>query len=153
MRITREQMFMEMAATAARRSTCFRANVGAIVTHENNVVAIGYNGPPSGEPHCTGHTCPGAQTGCTRAIHAEINAIQRIPRVVKAPLSLYLTHSPCYDCAKRIIATQVIGHVYFRDLYRLNDHLILLIHSEIPVTQLMPSGFAIDWLTRELVEL
>lgn len=153
MRITREQMFMRMAATAAERSTCFRANVGAIITHQSNVIAIGYNGPAAGEEHCTGHTCPGAQTGCTRAIHAEINAIQRIPRVIKAPLSIYVTHSPCYDCTKRIIATQVIKRIFFRDLYRLSLHLDDLVSNEITVTQLMPSGFAIDWRTKELVGL
>ena len=75
MRISRDLMFMMMAEAAARRSTCRRLNVGAILTYQNNVVSIGYNGPPPGEPHCYGGDC--GVPMCTRSIHAEFNAIVR----------------------------------------------------------------------------
>lgn len=155
-RITRQLMFMEMAESAAKRSTCFRANVGAIVTHNNNVVAIGWNGPPAGEDHCTGHTCPGAQTGCTRSIHAEINALTRVSMSLTGGLELFLTHSPCAECARCILfygrTALYVNKIYFRDLYRINDHLEGLIRDGLEVYQLTPAGFTINWKTKELRE-
>lgn len=155
MRLTREEMYMDIAGVIARRSTCFRANVGAVVVHNKNIVAIGYNGPPPGEEHCTGLRCPGSQAGCTRAIHAERNALARIPTSLSGDMELFTTHSPCVDCAIRITffgrPTLNITKLYFRDLYRVNEHLDDLIKSGIQVFQLMPAGFLLNWDTKEFV--
>lgn len=80
MRISREQMFMDIAEIVAKRSACLRNNVGAVIVNkENNIVAIGYNGVPSGIPHCTSECCI---KGCSLAIHAEDNAIRRMPKMM-----------------------------------------------------------------------
>src|SRR3546814_16413793 len=68
-------MFRDMARAAARRSNCFRLNVGAIVTHQNSPVSVGWNGQQPGAPHCAGNDCPGIVPGNCGTLHAEQNAI------------------------------------------------------------------------------
>lgn len=142
-------MFMEMAEAAAKRSTCFRLNVGAIIVKNNNVESIGYNGPPSGEPHCTGNTCPGKDQ-CHLTIHAEANAINRATGIVFGS-DMYVTDSPCNVCTQ-LILTNGIKRLFFRSLYRINDHLIPL-SNYVAVYQVTPSGYVIDYMTREFVEI
>jgi dCMP deaminase len=149
MRISRQQMFMEMAEAAAKRSTCFRLNVGAIIVSNNNVLSIGYNGPPSGAPHCTGNDCPG-KDHCKLTIHAEQNAIDRasgLPRLS----DMYVTDSPCPSCAS-LIARHKFRRLFFRSLYRITAPVDMLsLHME--VYQVTPAGFVIDWKTREFAEI
>lgn len=151
-------MFMEIAGVIAKRSTCFRGNVGALVVHDNSIVSIGYNGPPAGEPHCTGKTCP-TSNGCTRAIHAELNALERIPIGVAGDVDLYTTHSPCENCAvairninKLTSGRITIKRLIFRDLYRINAHVKELFFHGITINQLTPSGYVIDFRTGELID-
>ena len=74
MRIGRHQLFINIAREMAKRSTCFRLNVGAVVTSENNLVSCGYNGAAPGEPHCQGNDCPlSDEGGCISSLHAESN--------------------------------------------------------------------------------
>jgi hypothetical protein len=68
MRITRPQLWMGMAEIAAQRATCFRGSCGAILVKDNDVVSIGYNGPPSGEEHCQGNDCVLTATGRLRQV-------------------------------------------------------------------------------------
>src|SRR6478735_9399371 len=99
-RISRDLMFMMMAEAAARRSTCRRLNVGAILVDDNNnPIGVGYNGPPAGEPHCHGVEC--GIPSCTRAVHAELNAIRRARAAgfkCFEVSTLYVTNSPCEHC-------------------------------------------------------
>ncbi len=98
-RISRDKMFMEIAYTVAKRGTCDRAQVGAVlVDPNNNIVAIGYNGAPSGEPHCdqAGHIM--YQGHCIRTIHAEENCINKIENMSEGRYTLYVTHYPCVKC-------------------------------------------------------
>lgn len=161
MRVSREQMFMDMAKAAARRSTCFRLNVGAVVVSDRNVVSIGYNGAPSGHPHCTGNGCPYFVDGrgCG-VVHAEINALSRIAvgdgrfmlRDASMPkLELYVTHSPCAGCAEAILESGRIGRVYFETAYRIVDPVKALVARGVEVFQLLPSGMMVDHRTGELV--
>ena len=104
---------MRLAADAARRSTCLRRQVGAILVVDKRILATGYNGAPSGVPHC-------AETGCLReqmavpsgerhelcrGLHAEQNAIIQAARhgVRIDGATLYTTHHPCSMCAKMAI--------------------------------------------------
>src|SRR4051794_31930973 len=115
-RISRQLMFMQMAEAASRRSTCFRRNVGAVITVNNNVVSIGYNGPPSGEDHCRGNRCvPPGMTGCQRAVHAEINAVTRWKTQKFGDVArMYVTESPCKDCARVLQSLRdAIQSVYY----------------------------------------
>jgi len=155
MRITRHQMFMQIAEVVSRRSTCFRRNVGAVLVHGKNIVSIGYNGPPAGEPHCTGMTCP-TNNVCTRAIHAEINAINRYDLYSASAarysgLVMYVTESPCIACAARIVDEHRIHSLYFMHPYR-DPAGVNHLANEVPVYRMTPAGDIIDYRTGELLE-
>lgn len=157
MRISREDMFMSMAEVAARRSTCSRGNVGAIVVRNNDAVSIGYNGPRSGEIHCTGTSCELSPTGgCLRSVHAECNAIERAMDKVEVSLGgcdLYCTYSPCLECAKKIV-NNYVSRFFYRYSYRDPNGLdYLKLTEEMKIYRVTPSGFIIDARTGELCEL
>lgn len=151
MRITRPQMFMEMAVSASKRATCMRLNVGAILVAGRSPVAIGYNGPPSGEPHCSGNDCQG-RFHCHLTTHAEINAITHLPYDTKGPLDLYCTDSPCSQCYDRIVQDGRIARIFFQTPYRITDHLENSLY-DIPVYRVLPAGYVMDWNTKELVNV
>lgn len=118
-RLTRDQMLMAMAHVAAARGTCNRLSVGAVITFESRPVSIGYNGAPSGAPHC-GNDC-NEHNPCKNTIHAEDNAI-RWARAFGTSLNgatIYITDSPCRECAKKIVEAGIRRVVYdrpYRDL-------------------------------------
>jgi len=144
MRISRHQMFMEFAVAASKRSTCGRMAVGAVVVVNNNVISIGYNGPPPGEPHCSPLLC-NQLSGCKRSIHAEQNAIERMSmsHLRGEGKDLYTTISPCQSCAEMII------DLGFRTVYYLNEYRIatplshLAVHGVTPV-RMTASGYLIQ---------
>jgi len=136
-------MFMEIAQAVAKRSTCARLNVGAVIVVDKRVVAIGYNGPEAGEPHCSTECAEKArQGGCTRAIHAEINALHRIPASERdAHKIMYVTDSPCKKCAEILGSPRVkLDMLFYSTPFREIEHL-----GMIPkVYRILPSGFIID---------
>lgn len=67
--------FIRIAKEVSSRSTCPRAAVGAVIVKDNNIISTGYNGAPAGEPHCLDVGCKIVDGHCTRATHAEENAI------------------------------------------------------------------------------
>ena len=148
MRISRQTMFMEMAKIVSKRSTCFRLNVGCVLVKNNRVVSCGYNGTPPGEPHCRGNRCPG-RDGCNLTIHAEDNAIRYLS--VGMPDDAYITDSPCIRCAELLKATG-IKRVFFETPYRNTDPLHWLKGNHVDVFQVTPSGYCIDWFTKEIME-
>ncbi|MGI6130049.1 MAG: deoxycytidylate deaminase [bacterium] len=114
--------FMEIATVVARRSTCLRRQVGAIVVKERRVLTTGYNGAPAGLVHC-------AQVGCVRqrrqipsgerhelcrGLHAEQNAIIQaaVHGVSIRGGTLYSTAYPCSLCAKMLINAGIRRVVY-----------------------------------------
>lgn len=126
MRITRDEMLMEIARIVARRSTCNRAQVGAVVAQDGRIVSTGYAGAPSGLPHCSPETC-NTSAPCTRTVHAEAGAISYAARsgIRLEGATLYCTHCPCIDCAKLIINTG-IKRVIYGQAYRKTEGLELL---------------------------
>lgn len=116
--IKRDQMLMEIAHVVAQRSKCKRAQVGAVISLEGRVLSIGYNGSPSGQPDCCGQL----NEPCTQSVHAEANAIAWAARkgVAIEGATLYVTMSPCHDCAKLISASGIVKVVY-DEKYRLNE--------------------------------
>jgi dCMP deaminase len=104
--------FMRMTYHAATRATCSRKHVGAvIVTPDHRVVSTGYNGSPSGTDSCDeiGHEM--VEGHCVRTLHAESNALDFAGRFAMG-CTLYVTVTPCYDCAKRIVNAQINRVVY-----------------------------------------
>ena len=152
-------MFMMMASAASRRATCQRASVGAVITYQNRVISIGYNGPPAGEPHCFGETCPlDMFRTCVRSTHAEANAIQRIPEFIyrsddeQMEFTLYVTHSPCEACAELIIG-EIITSVYFETRYHNISGLRKLRRHGIKCVRITPSGYEHEQRFNEEQEL
>lgn len=99
--------FLEEAQFWGRRSTCTRADVGAvIVADDNRVIATGYNGAPAGLPHCIDLGCDVEDNHCVRTIHAEENAIFSAARlgISTKGCDIYITLAPCRRCAGAIIA-------------------------------------------------
>lgn len=146
-RVSRHQMWMMMCEAASRRSTCKRLNVGALVVHDNDVVSVGYNGPPSGEPHCTGPDC--GIPSCTRSIHAEVNALNRASAKgfrCDEGTTIYVTNSPCPSCTIKIVESG-LGTVVFRDEYRETKHLVGFKPGGVKLLRITPSGYMIDWET------
>lgn len=122
-----DEYFMEMAVLTARRSTCLRRNVGAVIVKDRHVVASGYNGAPRGLSHCDEMGgCLRQQLGVPsgqrhelcRALHAEQNAIIQAAVLGNSieGASMYVTHHPCIICAKMIINAG-IKKVYIKDNY------------------------------------
>ncbi len=152
MRISRHQMFMEIAHVVSKRSTCPRLNVGAVIVINKKVVSIGYNGSLPGEPHCTDVGCLMENGGCKRTIHAEINAINGIPQGLGGhPSSLYVTSSPCGPCRKAIIKHPGIISVYYDQPYR-DESINLLLPYGISVYRVTPSGSVINQDTGEVCD-
>lgn len=122
-RIGRHEMFLEIAATLRKRSTCNRGKVGCVIVQERRIVSTGYNGSPAGSPHCLDIGCePHTNThveGCFRTVHAEANAIAFAARygVALDGGIMYSTHSPCHDCAKLIVSAG-ISQLFYESSYR-----------------------------------
>jgi len=141
-RRSREAVLMDTAHVFASRSTCSRAQVGAVIAVSGRIIATGYNGAPSGLPHCD-HTCtcesetwapgerygddgldhhpscPADKLGCTTATHAEANAVAFAARfgVATNHADLYVTMAPCVACA-RIVVNAGLSTVYYDAPYR-----------------------------------
>lgn len=154
MRITRPQLFMEMAHTAAKRATCMRLSVGAVIVKGRSIVAIGYNGVPAGHEHCRGNECPGKYR-CELTIHAEKNAIDHLPPGIEGPLDLYVTDSPCEICYNDLRRDGRIRRIFFGTPYRITAHLEFKVpHASSPeIYRITPSGYVMDWRTKELVDV
>ncbi len=104
-RPTWDDYFMGITYQVARRSTCDRARVGAVIVKDRRILTTGYNGAPAGLPHCddVGHLMVAGH--CVRTLHAEQNAIIQaaLHGVSVAGSTMYVTHQPCLNCAKMII--------------------------------------------------
>ena len=108
-----EAYFMDIATLVARRSTCLRRSVGAVVAKDNRILATGYNGAPTNIVHCVEKGClrekfnvpSGERHELCRGLHAEQNAIiQAAYHGVSIKGSeLFCTNLPCSICAKMII--------------------------------------------------
>ena len=117
-----DQYFMRMAFLAASRANCTRRKVGAVIVKGKNVLATGYNGPPSGAVHCDVVGCirddlnvpSGERHELCRGLHAEQNAIIQaaVHGVSIAGSSIYVTTHPCVVCSKMIMNAQMVEIVY-----------------------------------------
>lgn len=112
MRPTWDEYFIEMVRVVATRGSCARRQVGCVLVDKmNRVVAMGYNGPARGLPHCTqGSPCPGANCpsgeglDLCQAIHAEQNALLYCKDVYEIHTA-YVSCFPCVSCLKLLLNT------------------------------------------------
>ncbi len=122
MRPTLDEYFMEIASIVAKRSTCLRNQVGAVIVKEKRILSTGYNGAPRNLEHCLDTGCirqqnniaSGTRHELCRAVHAEQNAIIQaaIHGVSIENSTVYCTHQPCILCAKMLINANVNKIVY-----------------------------------------
>jgi len=118
--------FMEITNLVSQRSTCSRRRVGAVLVKDKRILATGYNGAPSGLPHCLDVGClreqnnipSGERHELCRGLHAEQNAIIQAARdgIPIQNATLYCTTRPCVICAKMIINAN-IAVVYYEEGY------------------------------------
>ena len=120
-----DKRYMRMAMIWAENSYCNRRKVGALIVKNKMIISDGYNGTPAGFEH--GITIP-------YVLHAEANAITKIARSNNSSegATLYVTASPCIECAKLIIQAG-IKRVVYGEKYRLEDGLNLLKKANIEI--------------------
>ncbi|MDR1997388.1 MAG: cytidine/deoxycytidylate deaminase family protein [Candidatus Margulisbacteria bacterium] len=122
-----DEYFMEMAGVVAKRSTCLRRQVGAVLVKDRHILATGYNGAPRGLENCLAiGVClrqelkipSGERQEFCRGSHAEQNALtQAAYHGVKiSGATLYCTHMPCVTCAKMVINAG-ITRIVFQNFY------------------------------------
>ncbi|MBP3715308.1 MAG: dCMP deaminase family protein [Phocaeicola sp.] len=126
-----DKRYLRMAAIWAENSYCQRRKVGALIVKNKMIISDGYNGTPSGfENICED------ENNVTKpyVLHAEANAITKIARSNNSSdgATLYITDSPCIECAKLIIQSGIKRVVYSKK-YRLDDGLNLLRKANIEV--------------------
>ena len=128
--------YMRMARIWAENSYCHRRQVGALVVKNKAIISDGYNGTPSGfENVCED------DNNITKpyVLHAEANAITKLARSHNSSdgSTLYVTASPCIECAKLIIQSG-IKRVVYAEHYRLEDGINLLRRANIKVEYINP---------------
>lgn len=126
--------YLAMAAIWAQNSYCKRRQVGALLVKDKMIISDGYNGTPSGfENVCED------ENNKTKpyVLHAEANAITKVARSNNSSdgATLYVTSSPCIECAKLIIQSGIV-RVVFSENYRVHDGIELLKRAGIEIIQI-----------------
>jgi len=133
--------YMDVAQRFAELSHAERLKVGAIVVKDDRIISIGYNGMPSGWDNVCEYTIcnsDGTQERKTRSevLHAEMNALMKLAKSTESgnDASIFITHSPCLECAKGIYQSG-IKEVYYREQYRSTAGLDFLQNCKINVSK------------------
>ena len=140
-RTSLDQVLMKSAWLWSQRSTCNRLHTGAVIASEGRVLSTGYNGVPSGMPHCQ-HENPESVSeddACYMAVHAEANAIAFAARrgIAVEHATMYATHQPCHSCAQIIINSGIVK-VYYSLGYRRIEGLNLLAAAGVEILRYEP---------------
>ena len=134
------EAYMDVAERFAQLSSAKRLQVGAIVVKDDRIISIGYNGMPTGWTNECEFEVHAKELGYTESvtkpevIHAESNAISKLARGTESGegASIFITHSPCMDCAK-LIYQSGIATVYYKESYRSTQGIDFLEKSDIEV--------------------
>lgn len=113
------EYLLGLAMVASTRATCSKRQVGAVIADTaKQIIAVSYNGVPSGQLHCVDAPCKGLEMAAPashqacRAIHAEANALLQAGRAARGG-TMAVTTSPCLECAKLVansgIKTLILG--------------------------------------------
>ncbi len=141
------EYFMSITAMVAKRSTCLRRHVGAILVKDKRILATGYNGAPSGLRHCEEVGClrentsvpSGERHELCRGLHAEQNAIIQAAYhgISIRGATLYCTNKPCVICSKMLINAG-IRKILYENGY--DDHLAddMLREANIEIERFVP---------------
>lgn len=125
------ELYMSIAVEASKQSISKRKQVGAAIVTTTGLIAIGFNGMPSGV--CNNPELPDGSKN-PFVIHAERNAIDKLTRQGVSPVGsiLFVTHAPCIECAKSIHATGIIA-VYYRNEMNCMEGIKFLEHTGIKI--------------------
>lgn len=130
-----DRRYLRMARIWAENSYCRRRQVGALIVKDRMIISDGFNGTPAGFEN----VCEDPASGMTKpyVLHAEANAITKVAASnnSSAGATLYVTASPCLECAKLIIQSG-IRRVVFNELYRMADGLELLTRAGVETTHI-----------------
>ena len=129
-----EEIYMDLAFSLARRSTCKRLHVGTVITSTDfrKVLAVGYNGNATGLPN----TCDSDQAGNCGCLHSEENAVINCDSPRSTEKHVFVTHLPCVMCAKRLINLGGVRKVFYKNDYRSTDSIALLQSVGVEVARL-----------------
>jgi len=131
------ELYSDIAERVSKLSSARRLQVGAIVVRDDRIISIGYNGMPAGwDNNCEHLQEDGTLKTRPEVLHAEMNALMKLARSYESGLGadLFITHSPCMECAKGIYQAG-INRVYYGRQYRSNEGIQFLKQSNIQVTQ------------------
>lgn len=116
------EYFLNIAEEVAKRATCDRKHVGAVLVKDKQILATGYNGSVKGMEHCddVGHLMEDGH--CVRTVHAETNALAQAAKsgISVDGATIYINTFPCWNCFK-LLANAGIAKVSYRDNYRNDD--------------------------------
>ena len=137
------QAYMDVAERFAQLSSATRLQVGAIVVKDDRIISIGYNGMPSGWDNCCEDVVREDEVGFQvtktkpEVLHAESNAVAKLAKSSESGLgaTIFVTHSPCIDCAK-LIYQSGISNVYYKIGYRNEDGINFLKKSNVEITKI-----------------
>jgi dCMP deaminase len=109
-----DALFMRFASDVANMSYAKRLKVGAVAVRDKRVIAIGYNGTPSGEDKCCEEVINGALVTKSNVVHAEANLIKyaKTHNIDLVGCTLYITHSPCQNCGHLVMDAQFVEVIY-----------------------------------------
>ncbi len=141
--------FMDITELVARRSTCLRRSVGAVLVKDKRLLSTGYNGAPSGIRHCGETGClrvqlsvpSGERHELCRGIHAEQNAIIQAAYygVSIKGSTLFCTHLPCSICTKMLINSGITT-IYYASGYTDPLAMDMMKEAGLGVTQVLENG-------------
>jgi dCMP deaminase len=135
--------YMDVAERFAQLSSAKRLQVGAIVVKDDRIISIGYNGMPTGWDNCCEDVIREDEVGFQvtkskiEVLHAESNAVAKLAKSSESGLgaTIFVTHSPCIDCAK-LIYQSGISNVYYKTSYRDDDGIKFLKKSNVEITKI-----------------
>ena len=125
-----DQYFINIADAVSTRSEDPKTKVGAVLVKDNRIVSTGYNGAPSGYDYTDWNTEAKHET----VLHAELNCIVYAGRSNANGAFLYVTHSPCKECAK-VLAAVGVDRVVYKNVYKDGEGIDLLNMLGIATTQ------------------
>lgn len=149
-----DSYFFELAAVAATRATCPRAQIGAVLTKNKRVIGTGYNGVPENRPHCPNTPEHLALDHCRDAVHAEYNALANaLVPAFGATLYVVGPRRVCPDCADRLRENGVTD-IHWRSSVPSLDRIIAEVNAWQAVTfPRTTTASIVEHLRREMQEL
>jgi len=134
--------YMKTAETFAECSTARRLHVGAVIVKDDRIISIGYNGMPTGwDNNCEDIKInnDGQYELKTKpeVLHAETNCVAKLAKSTESGLgaTMFVTHSPCLDCAK-LVYQSGINTIYYRNSYRNEDGIQFLEKAGVKIEQI-----------------